>query len=128
MNQSWTFAKLQLAQAPLMLLGVPVIAVMAALKRYDGVHWKDKWMYVWDNDQDGIVEPGQARTWPNVFQWSAIRNSTHNFSNLAWVVREKATMPLWYKTWFWFGRQFYWKAGKLASGYLCLSFGGGKGF
>lgn len=128
----------QLAQLPLMLLGLLLIAVMAKLGRYKqtapGVyHWVDGWMWVYDNEQDGI-DPGEATAhWKNIFNWSALRNSVHNYALLNWVNGNNADgtskgRPLWYHEWQSSESLHYFKAGWMTSGYMCLNGGAGRGY
>lgn len=126
------FALVQLAQLPLMIIGVPLIAVMAALKRYhiDGMedHWDDSFMWLWDNEQDGIDDMGPMN-WATIFYWSALRNPVHNFGLVSWVNGAGKGRPLYYRTVLVKGKhQFYFKAGWMSNGYPCLSIGAGRGY
>lgn len=94
-----------LLMLPLVLLGFVLVAIMAVLSRYrdttdaDGYrrsHWRDHWMWIFDNIEDGIDGDAiKGNVWKNpdwvastksysdspsklVFIWSAWRNSVGN--------------------------------------------------
>jgi hypothetical protein len=88
---------LQIAiQIPLMLLGVPLIAIAAACRAYGTVgayfpnylQWRWPWMWLWGNQENGIsgaygsLPDGWPKThwplWQQIFVWSAWRNSVGN--------------------------------------------------
>lgn len=111
--------------------------VQAALHRYrydatgrapGHYHWRDAWMWLWDNEIDGIDDPTNAvnPTWWDVVYWSGLRNSVNNFRFVPGV--SKVGRPLFYRTWTIRGKEFYFKAGWMSNGYPALSAGAGRGY
>lgn len=116
----------------LVVLGVPLIALAAALHGYDlkgpvgrmRLQWTFPPMWVYGNLEDGISVPGRAVTWWNIFYWSALRNTCNNLRYVPGV--SKAGRPLWLRTRKIRGKNYYAKAGWLSNGYPCLSAGAGQ--
>lgn len=88
-----------LVNIPCILLGWVLVPVMAAFKQYkhqtsfklfDGtvvehskstIHWKHRWMYIWDNYEDGIdcdTYYKSNSTFKRIVAWSANRNPANN--------------------------------------------------
>jgi hypothetical protein len=120
------FVLIQLVNIPLMLAGVPICAVLAAIQPESSTHYP-KWAWIWDNEIDGVYGPENPHTAWQAFYWTALRNPVNNLRFVPGV--SKPGRPLWYRTWVWFGRQFYAKAGWAnVTGWPMLSAGGGRGF
>jgi hypothetical protein len=115
MNKLWLkFALVQLANLPLMLLGL-LICLSPAFA---------KWTWLWWNDDDGS---GTGASWLSKYYWLALRNPVDNLKHVKGVATPGG--PLLYKTWFWGKKQFYYKIGYLPSnGYPALSAGTGRGY
>lgn len=126
------FTVIQTVALALAILGLPIVAVAAATgswyyaeqpTRMVG-HWRHKWMWLWDNEEDGIYgdQDGYGgRMWWNIFYWSALRNSVNNFRFCKYVSGKGR--PLWRKTWGPRPGGWYVAAGWNASGYPVLSGG-----
>ncbi len=109
----------------LMLLGVPLIALAIHYQAYrdqkdDGfvrTHWVNSWMWLWDNDEDGIDGDAISSTggWKNldwikatnrwsvakrIFIWSAWRNSVGNarWTRLFGMTVDPRQVHVWYPT------------------------------
>ena len=82
------FAAIQLTSLVLTLVGIPLLAVAAWRRDYyqdilnPGLkfHWNQKWLWIYDNEEDGIApvwyNPSVSRY--RVWLWTAIRNSCNN--------------------------------------------------
>jgi len=77
------FAAIQLTAFVLQVVGFALLAVAANAKFYQEtdsrLHWKSKFLWLWDNQEDGICPSwyGPITRW-NVFKWAALRNSVNN--------------------------------------------------
>jgi hypothetical protein len=111
------FILIQLANIPLMLIGIPVVA-------YQVTRWPhnfDRWAWLWWNDEDGY---GPSTSYWERFSWLALRNSVNNLRHVPGV--SKIGRPLWIRNWTIGGKLFYAKAGWLSNGYPVMSAGAGK--
>lgn len=114
MNSWLKFALVQLVNIPLLLLGL-LICISPAFA---------KWTWLWWNDDDGS---GPGKTWWSQYVWLALRNPVDNLKHVKGVAMPGG--PLAYKTWFWFGKQFYYKIGYMPhEGYPAFSAGSGRGY
>jgi hypothetical protein len=118
MNKLWLkFALTQLVNVPLALIGLvvclsPTVAMAS---------------WLWWNDDDGS---GPGTTWWSKYYWLAIRNPVDNLKHVErpFVVATPGG-PLAYKTWTWFGKQWYYKIGYMPhEGYPACSAGAGRGY
>src|SRR5271166_4579190 len=115
------FLAIQAVNLPLMLLGIPLVALCLML------NVAPPWL--WNNS----VDPAKGSKWQQ-FVWLALRNPVSNLRLLPGV--SNSARPLWYWTWEWKvltylnpTGQWYFKAGWLPhTGYPCLSMGGGRGY
>lgn len=110
---SWTLW-LGLVELPLMILGIPLVAIAALAKAYEEreslfyaarkvLVWKWSWMWLWGNEEDGIDgaptnEDGEIEfrqhwwieraflwtPWKRILTWSALRNSVSNLRFTRW--------------------------------------------
>ena len=126
------FASLQACAgfgSPLYLLGIPVCAVLSLTRAWhvEGhtIQWP-RWAWIWSNEVDGIVAPGEPLTRWNAFTWTALRNSVNNARFVPGVSGKGR--PLWYWSGTVFGRLGYAKAGWESDGWPSFSIGGGKGY
>lgn len=116
MNQvGWVllFIFVQLLNIPLMVLGWficldPLIADC---------------LWLWWNSDD---PPYQAWSWWETYVWLAWRNPVANLRHVKFVSGKNR--PLFYRTWVWFKKEFYVKAGWMSDGYPALSAGAGRGY
>ena len=115
MNPLWLkFAVTQLVNIPLALLGLVI-----CLLPYGWVPW------LWRNDDDGIllVDMGYWRR----YSYEALRNPVDNLKHVKGVATPGG--PLLYSTWYWRGKQFYYKIGYMPhEGYPACSAGAGRGY
>lgn len=108
------FALTQLANLPLMALGLVICISPAFAKR----------TWLWWNDDDGA---GPGTSWWSKYCWLALRNPVDNLKHVKGVATPGG--PLLYRTWFWFGKQFYYKVGYMPhEGYPACSAGAGRGY
>lgn len=84
-----------------------------------------KWAWIWYNDDDGYGP--KAGKW-NAFVWLALRNPAANLRLVPGV--SAPSRPLWYKTFFVLGKQFYHKIGWESGSpyYPVFSAGAGRGY
>ena len=81
-----------------------------------------KLLWLWWNQLD---PPKGA--WLEQYVWLAWRNPVNNLRLVPGV--SKPGRPLWYKTWFWKGKQYYYKFGWMPhEGYPACSAGSGRGY
>lgn len=92
----------------LILLGI--LAVPLGILLHDRKTEKfPKWLWLWDNDQDGFKGTGWFKkrlgkdNWYTWFQWSAIRNPANNMRYLSWVgiLDTDVEDSMVWKTWDW---------------------------
>lgn len=122
------FALIQIVSFVLTFFGLLVISGLSISKSWilDGSIWHwPRWAWIWDNEIDGITPKGQLPTRWNTFYWTALRNPVNNLRFIPSV--SKVGRPLFYRTWKWMGKDYYFKAGWMSDGFPCLSAGGGKG-
>lgn len=126
------FLAIQLVSLVLGIVGLPVCWFLAYhtpwVKDSQGKwHWKYKWAWIYDNQEDGIAPAWYRTIHPEwrleriAFYWSC-RNSVNNLRYVPGV--SKVGRPLWY----WSNGKYYAKAGWLSDGFPCLSAGAGKGY
>lgn len=82
-------------QIPLFILGlilIPIALWCDAAHTVDSlIHFTWKWMWLWDNAEDGICPVWYERAHPTwgpirlAFTWSAIRNSVNNLQRVKWL-------------------------------------------
>lgn len=129
-------------QIPILLLGYITIPAMAALKRYEIrqskffnrkiVAWKDPLMYIWGNEEDGILNGWMYKdvgsNFNQIFYWSAMRNPTNNLRFIPFFslkvdqakvkfigskvndIRDYDTnIPMWYLCWQGYQSSFRWQ-------------------
>ena len=77
-----------------------------------------------------MTELAPATSWASKYSWLAIRNPVDNLKHAKWpYVVAIPGGPMLYKTWFWFGKQFYYKIGYMSNGYPAFQpFGAGRGY
>lgn len=128
------FAAIQLANACLFLVGLPVCALLAYTHWYHlgadrKYHWP-AWAWIWDNEEDGVFADWYLKAHPersevtNAFIWTALRNSVNNLRYVPYISAKGR--PLWLRNWTFRGKVFYAKAGWNASGFPVISAGAGQ--
>ena len=117
MNLWLKFTLTQLLNIPLMVVGF-VVCLSPAFA---------KWTWLWWNDDDGS---GTGSSWWSKYYWLAIRNPVDNLKHVTWPLSVATPGgPMLYKTWFLFGKQFYYKIGYMPhEGYPAFSAGSGRGY
>lgn len=122
------FIAIQLASLVLTVVGIPVVAALAAVGafyydvQHDRVHFP-LWAWIWDNEEDGVCASwyqldNQHRNLKiNIFMWSALRNPCNNLRFVPGV--SKQGRPLFIR----FYKGFYAEAGWNPHGYPVLSAG-----
>ena len=137
------FILIQLVSAVLFLPGVVLCGTMVLLKAYALVpnptplhpwndanlyHWKARWMWIFDNEEDGLCpqwyskENNRSLGW-NIFIWVALRNYANNLRFVRGV--SMVGRPLWLRTFTIRGEQYHIEAGWLNDGYPSFNFGPG---
>lgn len=114
MNPWIRFTLTQLVNIPLMVMGWLLCALPYGL-----VPW------LWQNSDDsGIIVD---MTYWQRYVYEAWRNPVSNLRHVPGVSLKGG--PLLYRSWFWFGKQFYYKLGySPGTGYPMLSAGAGRGY
>lgn len=121
------FIAIQIASLVLVLVGIPVVGLLAYLQVWEKPaiaaqwHWASRAFWIWDNAEDGICAPGTTPTVWGAFYWSALRNPCNNLRFVPGV--SKVGRPLWRKTWGAKPGGYYAQAGWNQSGFPVLSAG-----
>ena len=122
------FVAIQLISLVLTVVGIPLIAMMSALRLWhtqpNGITaWNGKLLWLWSNDEDGIFGPNAPHTRWRAFYWAALRNPCHNFGLIPGVSGKGR--PLWLKNFTVRGVLYYAQAGWYNNGRPVLSAGKG---
>lgn len=122
------FLLIQLVSLVLTVVGIPVVAALAAAGAYQLDRQRETahfplWAWIWDNEEDGVipewyhVEHMERNFKLNVFIWAALRNPCNNLRFVPGV--SKQGRPLFIR----FYKGFYAEAGWNPHGYPVLSAG-----